>query len=35
VFSKDDGPLSVVKRVDRQILSDRVMGAMENYATEP
>ena len=35
VFSRDDGPLSVVKRVDQELLSDRVMGAMETYATEP
>ncbi len=35
VFSRDDGPLRVVKRVDRQLLSDRVTETMKSYAAPP
>ncbi len=32
VFGRDDGPLSVVRRVDQQRLAERVMTSMETYA---
>ncbi len=35
VFSGEDGPLSVVKRVDQRRLADRVVEAMETYAASP
>ena len=35
VFSRGDGPLKVVRRVDQQLLSDRVMETMKTYAPPP
>ena len=35
VFSREDGPLSVVRRVDQRLIADRVMEAMETYAAAP
>ena len=35
VFSREDGPLSVVRRVEQRLLADRVVETMETYSARP